>query len=728
MLAVINACSAASTGFNADDYYKCVRESATKLNDIGKVQDNEKLSRDLADIAGRLTRQYNSRLGVETRDGTPFNSGGSALVIPRRYRPRVLSMFLYWESAKLTNDINLKEERYRRVIAAMPPDYETWPGKPLYAHPAIFALVVDARLNVNQSGQDALEKWMALQKQFGDDKKHLEICLKQIDDDLLSVGQTFPANYIYPAYLEIKKELSDSYAAVGIKNLECPTAKAGESIVITGKVEGPGQICIWAKDSVTGLPIASPRPFEPGQFKLPIDGDRVKLGDAGTAIVCWKPTDEGFAKFLGLKDSYEPEGAKCAYKIPELPGVEFQANPGQEPGSTIGSDGKNKYPIAIKYSCAQSVESFKWRLLDGNGVECAGTQEAQPKRSGAGDLVIPSGTLARGEYRLLTQREVKLNSETSFTETDNLRVSVFNDGIALVIGIDAYDESNSLKNACHDADKALDQLRKSGYDEKNIIYVKGSISGENDYQSPEVMSSANLNIGKNEYRKVTPTILLRAQNKFAALISKEHPSRVVFFYSGHGMTQREKGSDNTVDVLISARDTSSSLDEQDLNLNQFTDLCKTNAGMTFVALLDACRHPDNNLPTAGLSPKIKAGKYQDSTSLLVPVYSCNIGEYSNDSDELNIDSVKVENGFFTYALFKGMQNTNDITIAKVMPNAVDVMSTLVSQAQNENQKMTAKGVPGRYSTEQTITIGDTPLRTHDDVIKLPSEIQSISLF
>lgn len=723
-----------SAAFTAGQWYRLLLDchSVLKLPEKSSEEKDAKAVK-LVDLADRARFMWNDSTGMEGMGGTPFNVEGQMGTEPVHYRPRLIDMYTRWKAAKLVVDPEKQKAYYRDVLLALPVDFVDWPAP--YREPTVYALAMDARLNLSDQPEEALQQMAKLSGTGKPDLGRLVAHLKCRDIRMLNdlpIG--FPAEEIYTAYTQIVSQLRDRITS-SISFAVDPEMKQEreQPYTITGKYDGKIPVVMWAQDQ-GNKKISEERVVAPGTgFKIALSN--INEGESGKASLFWCFQEEYIPEFLKKdfgSDGRQIDGWTADYTYVSFRRtVGFEVSPGNSSVYVTGLDGKNRDSININYTFDHSTESFDWKLIDERGNDVVVATEQKP----TGTLSIPKSRLERGTYTLAVCQDPTNPDESvakSYTPSD-FRLSVTGPGVALVIAIDAYlNPRDCLRHACDDAGRVISKLEAAGYRKEDIVYVLGRRKGLGEEEI-----DTNLPINKTQYYMVTPTVMTMALDTLRTIITRRKPRHIVFFYSGHGQSvSTDNNGDSTADALVAARQPDTEQSEKDIYLNQVFDLVRgldsSEQKPTFVALVDACRSPSYESKDISRS----AGAPKDKSCLLVPVYSCNVGEKSNEASsdkpfDILYDNAQVNNGFFTYSLMTGLDRAASTNLENVLEQAVPVLGQLMTDATFKVQKAKATGfdLAGNvYSDSQTITVGKQALPNVDSIKQLPEEIRNVSLF
>ena len=721
--------------FESKHYYRLLRDFNRELRKPEQsAEEKQSKAEALAGIAVRARRMWNQSNGTEQMGGTPPNAIGSMGTEPIHYRPRLIDLFANWKAARLTEDEAQKSTFYRNVGLALPPGFEDWPAP--YREPMVYALVVDANLHLGTDLSEALAEWARLASSRRSSVNALIAHLRQPErPELNELEPGFPAKAINIAYLQVCQE-------VGSRLRDCVKITAGaelglareEPLTVAGRYEGLVPIRLWTENE-RGASLSDEVELAPNSdFFLPLN--KITEGDSGNSVLRWRFPPGAVPDFLiqGFgQNKFAVEGWTAGYTYRvfrrRVGFSVFQAS--RDRTWVTGPGGLNRDVVSIGYSSDAQAGSFHWKLLDESNREVIpDTVEDKPDNL----LTIERGKLGRGRYTLHVREDpTNPDPEISGRFTKISTFSVTGPGVALVIGVNAYfDPGSSLMHACDDADAIMQHLRSNGYTDEDIIWVKGTGSDALDAQILEKTGT----ITGTRKGLVTTDVLADALDKFRALVRRRSPSRALLFFSGHGQTVvQDDGS--ALHELIPGDYSDKAGEPERVYLTQFLEVIDeldSSAGApTYVALIDACRSLEN--PKPHLRPT-RAGPYPSKGYLLVPVYSCNLNEMSNESGDrdnaITFESETVTHGFFTYALLQGLKAVPDGKLGPVLSNgAVDVMRKLMAKAGDRNAKLKGAGDPTRklpFSQRQTITVGDLATESPESVQQLPKDVFDAMLF
>lgn len=684
----------------------------------------------LLNVADRARRMAHSSNGVEQTKGTPPIPPGMAGVDPDHgYVPRLVDLFARWLAAGMTSNPQQKSDRYRDALLAIPLNYKDYP---IYRHPSVFALIVDARFQCGDDPDKALSEWIELQQ--GAKLSALLECRKPIK--LSYYDSYFPSKEVEQAAKEIKGHISQEMVQEAALTLEPNLiAEKGQVPRIAGNYDGTAPVAVWAEDGKTGKIISERHVLAPHEsFRIALNN--IGDGESGEAVIFWGPPDEKKAAFLGIPVKNKWSSWSCQYQSTSYQHtVDF--NPLRTTASVwvTDADGKNRDDIKIGYTYDTKLKTFDWKLVDKNNESkvIMSVTESNPN----GVIMIPKGTLSRGGYKLLVRNDPN-NPDPAINQAYadvNFDFSLSGPGVALIIGIDSYfSAGDCLHRACDDAQAIIDSLKAAGYTDDDIVWVRG------EHLPKERLNTSIKDKDLSGYRRVTSRVLKRALARLRTLVKDRRPKHVLFFYSGHGQSRLENGAWS--DELVAATQAGESAEDmKPVYLHQVTEIADsldTQAGKpTFTVLMDACRSQvgamgDDSNQVSDL--RINGSTQGANGAIVVPIYSCSLGEKSNEGLEppydVKYNGETVAHGFFTYSLLQGIKASTVPTLESILSNAVPVMSTLVAQATEVNVK--AKGPEGTgteaYSKSQTMMLGKIVLTSPDAVKQAIEEERKVSLF
>jgi len=731
---------------------------------------------------------WNTETGLEATGGYPVQKGGtSAGTMPKHgYRPHLLDLYANWKAASLADDAAAKKHFYTEVLAAFP--LVNAGARPyIYKSPVIYALVADAALHLDERVEQTFLLW----QQFDADaiknahlratdpnleKKKNAWLLQQLKMDLKVDPPTMECNSTVTDAIaraicddaqRVKAQLAQAVQeSIVFADLAFDQHDLAQAPIITGTYVGlpaegkPAQLplTLWVENDA-GEVIGDRHDVQPGEgFTLVLNN----IGEQnGVARIHWSLREEKLAAFLQLPVNNRAPGDGFPYagaiQAEERFLVRFRAKGGQPDAWAAVSgtkDARNRETIGIRYDWNSSTmkTAFAWRIYrveEGKRQEPSVLQ--QTENAPKGELTIPAGTLARGNYVLTVQQDTRKTDPADFAECFAFRVT--SPAVALVIGVTDY-YSSALNHPCDDAVSIVARLKAASYADEDIIWIYGQ-HDRNNKQGVLIAhglgkSLANLDSiqGKaieplaeqpdtvvidNAY--VTPDVMSLARLAFANLIADRKPIHALFFYAGHGSSKQEKGS--IADVLVSARPPGVPIWDEDLYLNQFTEIKAllapqaqqtTQVPPVFVSIVDACRPSVAGVDASGLASRLEAGM-QDNV-LLLPLYSAALGEISFETgargDEILYQDQPVPHGLFTFALLQGFDKAaGNYAVKIVLPLTIDVMNDLVSKVNDFTAPTRGPNIPG---STQTITVGKKKLKDRlamDDLENLILQIPLI---
>lgn len=379
--------------------------------------------------------------------------------------------------------------------------------------------------------------------------------------------------------------------------------------------------------------------------------------------------------------------------IPTLFSVQFDGNNGWviDPAS-----GKNENAIKITFS-TKIARWASWQLKPRE--EGLPSYPAQPSivpipESGDLDVKIDPKTLAHGHYKVvmsLSADENKADDSWQPVTVDKV-VPVVGRGVAFLAGIESYDGVRDLHQACKDVDKLRSALiRDFGYDEENIVFIKGMRVGNaydvesswGDGADALDMNPKIVKPGTYTYtaRRVTAGALSGAFKNFLDLVKDRSANHVVVFYSGHGTRYKDVDRFKCAESLQDKSDTY-------VRWNQWIQDIYKNASaahpMTIVTLIDACRDADS---------KIIKIEYQQPPDYVkwIPIYSCRPGQQSGENSEKPSEAIDdgrdgpgpFQNGFFTHALLAALKAGKGVTIGSALATAADTLADVMTKAKDK---------------------------------------------
>jgi hypothetical protein len=389
--------------------------------------------------------------------------------------------------------------------------------------------------------------------------------------------------------------------------------------------------------------------------------------------------------------------------------------------------------ILIGYDPPQA-KLMAWAVYDAKDNKVEGTDRA-PLAPPLDGIAIPAGKLRIGSYTVRVQLWDS-NDPNQTPATHNIPVRIAPRAVAFIVGINYYPQSSGMPPLQHAADDAMalrNKLIQKGYAPENIIYL----IGRNDSGTPEVRTN-----GLQNPRSETPNDLSEVRrvgqlngiarkkyvdtafDNFLNVLRARQAVHALIFFAGHGTnvpaTLGGSGGALNVDHLIMADD------EKDApaklwvyawptRIKGSIKWCTAEAPATVMCIYDACRNGTRAVFDA-LPPELRS---DDRAVVASALFSCQKGEQANENVTTDpklavaYQNEVFNNGFFTYALLKGLDELPDggARLPDVIDKAGSVLSALVQQTSEKNRL--ASGGQKPYSERQSLRPKDDLRRWED---------------
>jgi formylglycine-generating enzyme required for sulfatase activity/uncharacterized caspase-like protein len=201
---------------------------------------------------------------------------------------------------------------------------------------------------------------------------------------------------------------------------------------------------------------------------------------------------------------------------------------------------------------------------------------------------------------------------------------------AICIGIDRYDNLQSLQYAKHDAEALRDFFEKEAGFDKVYFFAEDAPPIQTDFGEP-IRSTPNGGTLRRFLR-------IRFEQRFL-----QPSDNLWFFFAGHGRRDRER------DYLMPIDADPGNVDETAISVGYMTERLRRCGAENVILLLDACRN-DSSRDGQGVGADLQAG--------VVTISSCRPNERSYEIAEL-------EHGAFTYTLLEGLRLRGETNCATV---------------------------------------------------------------
>lgn len=217
------------------------------------------------------------------------------------------------------------------------------------------------------------------------------------------------------------------------------------------------------------------------------------------------------------------------------------------------------------------------------------------------------------------------------------------DKYALVIGARGYDKVPKLKWADKDARDVAAALRRTGFDEQNVIVLHD--------EDPEARPERSMVFHQ----------LGRLGN-----IGLDSDDLVLFYFSGHGMMHK------SVDYLLPIEASDVALKHTAIKVDDVVASLQETGSRQVVMLIDACR---DELPTGKSVHAIGANAAKSVTDAthegIAAIFSCESQERS-----FEIDAEDIKQSSFTYCLLDAIVRPNVNTLEQVATYLRDEVKVL----------------------------------------------------
>ena len=201
---------------------------------------------------------------------------------------------------------------------------------------------------------------------------------------------------------------------------------------------------------------------------------------------------------------------------------------------------------------------------------------------------------------------------------------------AICIGIDRYDNLQSLQYAKHDAEALRDFFEKEAGFDKVYFFAEDAPPIRTDFGEP-IRSTPNGGTLRRFLR-------VRFEQKFL-----QPSDNLRFFFAGHGRRERDR------DYLMPIDADPGNVQETAISVSYVTERLRRCGAENVLLLLDACRN-DGSRDGQGIGGERQAG--------VVTVSSCSPNERSYEIAEL-------QHGAFTYTLLEGLRLQGERNCATV---------------------------------------------------------------
>jgi formylglycine-generating enzyme required for sulfatase activity/uncharacterized caspase-like protein len=201
---------------------------------------------------------------------------------------------------------------------------------------------------------------------------------------------------------------------------------------------------------------------------------------------------------------------------------------------------------------------------------------------------------------------------------------------AICIGIDRYDNLQSLQYAKHDAEALRDFFENEAGFDKVYFFAEGAPPIQTDFGEPMHSTPSGGTLRR--------FLRIRFEQRFL-----QPSDNFWFFFAGHGRRDRER------DYLMPIDADPGNVDETAISVSYVTERLRRCGAENVLLLLDACRN-DGSRDGQGVGADLQAG--------VVTISSCRPNERSYEIAEL-------EHGAFTYTLLEGLRLRGETNCATV---------------------------------------------------------------